>query len=587
QESFPTPTHGFSAPAGERAGPITSSRRSSYPHPGASRSITRDASQESTTTPDGTPIVPYIPTSSSARRNVQRQSSSAVRDRAEAIRRNQAAASEELRGQAHPPQDTYETQPDAQIENTQFNPSTYQNGQIPQPGAPQDQNTRGNQPVAPAQQVAPDQRSNSYGQQYPEPNTRSNPAPTRLRSHPARTQTPAQQSAPQQQQPPVNYPSYTQPLANPGYPNIPTPYPLATPPSDYQLQQKDVPPLRGYFDPRVDTTTPLSDRQQAEHDLATLEGSYSSWVGASVIGAYRSGTKGIDRMASVEVPFEASFALGKAFRFTVMPMPIFLDSGVLSPEGNLGAFPVFGTVLGTSVQTFPQQYSTGLGGEAQLTSATFSIAGGYSAYGFLVRNGIGRVRWRPGSGHFSLFGGRDPVKDTQLSYAGLRDPGQPNAFTYGPIWGGVVQTGGGVRVDAGNERSGLYMQAEGGLLTGYHVFQNRKYDGTFGAYFRAHVWPEYGSLNIGGAIFGEHYDYNERIESYGWGGYFSPNVYFLFAVPVTFNGHYKDQLHYSINGSVGVQTFQENAEPYYPLDQSLQLNLQATANCAGLAVGAS
>src|SRR5262249_36533259 len=160
-------------------------------------------------------------------------------------------------------------------------------------------------------------------------------------------------------------------------------------------------------------------------------------------------------------------------------------------------------------------------------------AGGYSAYGFLVRNGIGRVRWKPGNGHFTLFGGRDPVKDTQLSYAGLRDPGSPNAFTLGPIWGGVVQTGAGVRVDAGNEKSGLYMQAEASVLTGYHVQDNHKYDGTFGAYFRAHVWPEYGSLNIGAALFGEHYDYNERIESYGWGGYFSPNVYFLFAMPVT------------------------------------------------------
>ena len=131
------------------------------------------------------------------------------------------------------------------------------------------------------------------------------------------------------------------------------------------------------------------------------------------------------------------------------------------------------------------------------------------------------------------------------------------------------------------------MQAEGSVLTGYHVQDNHKYDGTFGAYFRAHVWPEYGSLNVGAAIYGEHYDYNERIESYGWGGYFSPNVYFLFAIPVTFNGHYKDQLHYSINGSVGVQTFQENSEPYFPLDQSLQLNLESTADCTGLATGAS
>ncbi len=85
-------------------------------------------------------------------------------------------------------------------------------------------------------------------------------------------------------------------------------------------------------------------------------------------------------------------------------------------------------------------------------------------------------------------------------------------------------------------------------------------------------------MNIGGTVFGEHYDHNERIESYGNGGYFSPDVYFLFAVPVTFNGHYKEYLHYTINGSVGVQTFEEDAAPYYPLDTTT-LELPLYANC--------
>jgi len=119
------------------------------------------------------------------------------------------------------------------------------------------------------------------------------------------------------------------------------------------------------------------------------------------------------------------------------------------------------------------------------------------------------------------------------------------------------------------------------------VLENHKYDGTMGAYFRVKTWPEYGSLNIGGTIFGEHYDYNERVESYGWGGYFSPNVYFLFAIPITFNGHYKEHIHYTINGSLGVQTFQEASEPYFPLDPSLQLNLQASSACTGVTTSAA
>jgi hypothetical protein len=195
---------------------------------------------------------------------------------------------------------------------------------------------------------------------------------------------------------------------------------------------------------------------------------------------------------------------------------------------------------------------------------------GYTPYGFLVTNITGRLQWRPFGGHFTLFGDRDSVKETQLSYAGLRDPGTTSAIYEGNIWGGVISTGGGARIDIGTEKSGLYVSGDGAVLDGYHVLENRKYEGSMGAYFRVKNWPGYGSLNVGASFFGMHYDYNERGMTYGQGGYFSPNVYFLAGVPVTFNGRYKNDFHYTINGNVGLQTFQEAKAPYYPLDRFLQ-----------------
>jgi hypothetical protein len=190
---------------------------------------------------------------------------------------------------------------------------------------------------------------------------------------------------------------------------------------------------------------------------------------------------------------------------------------------------------------------------------------------------VGDARWRPGNWHFTFFGGRDPVTETMLSYAGLRDPGTATSTTPGNIWGGVVQSGGGVRFDEGNATAGLYVQLEGYDLTGYHVLQNDKFDGTMGAYFRVHVWPHVGSLNIGGTLYGEHFKYDELGETYGLGGYFSPNAYFLAAVPITFNGQYEENLHYTINGSVGVQTFQNEAETYFPLDPTYQAGVPVAA----------
>jgi hypothetical protein len=67
-----------------------------------------------------------------------------------------------------------------------------------------------------------------------------------------------------------------------------------------------------------------------------------------------------------------------------------------------------------------------------------------------------------------------------------------------------------------------------------------------------------------------HYAHNLRYFTYGQGGYFSPEAYFLAAMPLSWTGHYGTDLHYTVTASVGAQSFQENSEPYFPLDAQLQ-----------------
>ena len=263
----------------------------------------------------------------------------------------------------------------------------------------------------------------------------------------------------------------------------------------------------------------------------------------------------------------------KTARFTVVARPVFLSSGTINSaalQAQTGVIPVLGTLPGNALVTPPQQNASGIGGELQMSTANLGLAVGYTPYEFPVSNITARGTWRPGGGHFSIFGDRDSVKETQLSYAGLRDPGSATPFFPGNIWGGVVSTGGGARFDLGNERSGFYLSADGASLTGYHVLDNSKFEGTTGAYFRVKVFPEYGSLNVGATIFGMHYSHNELGLTYGQGGYFSPQAYFLAAVPVSFTGHYKTDFHYVVAGSIGVQTFQSDSAPYYPLDRGTQ-----------------
>ena len=420
----------------------------------------------------------------------------------------------------------------------------------------------------------PQQNGDSSGQQYPQPDVGMSSAPRSSRRRAsygsAVTSGTASTSPPS---PPLNYPSVAQPLGAPSYPVIGPAVPIGTPPTDADLAAKNVPPLRGAYDPSGTVPTGnSSQREQTERELETLEASYSGWLGGTGSARYRSGTSGFDRLIDIEAPVEASAVLGKAVRVTVVPRPVFLNSGTVDTgalQNSTGTIPIIGTLPGNALNTPAQQFSSGIGGELQLTSSHVSVALGYTPYNFLVSNVTGRGQFRLGS-HFTIFGDRDTVKDTQLSYAGLRDPGSVTNVFSGNIWGGVISTTGGARIDVGGEKSGLYISADGGTLTGFHVLDNKKYEGTVGAYFRVARFPGYGTLNVGGSLFAMHYDNNQRALTYGLGGYFSPNVYFLASVPVTYNGYYKSDFHYMINGAVGVQTFQEDSAAYFPLDRPLQ-----------------
>ena len=451
--------------------------------------------------------------------------------------RSKAHSGPILSGQSNPPADDYSTTP---TQNAQYSPQgqTYPNSQA---------------------------SGDSFGQQYPQPGTS---AVTTTRRRASTTS----QAAPPPL-PAISYPAVGQPLSNAPYPDLGPPAAQGIPPTDAELAAKNLPPLRGGYDPRTAANGPLSQRAQTELELNTLESSYSGWIGGTGYGRYRSGTIGFDRLTDLEAPVEASAVLGKTVRATIIPRPVFLSSGLINTasfQNVTGVIPVLGTLSGAALTQPAQQFSSGIGGEFQLTSKNMGVAVGYTPYGFLITNVTGRIQWRPFGGHIILFGDRDSVKETQLSYAGLRDPGTVSAIYDGNIWGGVISTGGGARIEMGSEKSGFYVTADGADLSGYHVLQNQKLEGGMGAYFRVKVWPGYGSLNIGTSFFGMHYAYNERGMTYGQGGYFSPNVYFLAGVPVTFNGNYKNDFHYTISGSVGLQTFQEATAPYYPIDLSLQ-----------------
>jgi tetratricopeptide (TPR) repeat protein len=368
--------------------------------------------------------------------------------------------------------------------------------------------------------------------------------------------------------------------------------------SDKELEERNLPPLRGPW-ARITHREPavLNPRDEAEMQLRTIEGGYSGWLGGTGFIAHRSGAPGYDGLSTLEASFEASAPLSTHARLTFIAKPSFLDTGqadgtalvtlttgvVAEPFGTGAA--IDGGSNDPSANPPPQQNAAGIGGEAQLTFGNLAIAGGYTPYGFLISNWTARASWRPGKGPFTFTFNRDSVKDTQLSYAGLRDPYSATAFFPGNVWGGVMADQANIQFAKGDLSSGFYVGAGGQYLTGYHVVDNRRIDGSMGAYFRVLAMPEYGTLNIGANFFGMHYATNLRAFTYGMGGYFSPQAYFLANVPITWTGHYQTRWHYTVLGSFGVQAFEEDKEPLFPLDQATEIGFNNPSLPALTSVG--
>ncbi len=149
-----------------------------------------------------------------------------------------------------------------------------------------------------------------------------------------------------------------------------------------------------------------------------------------------------------------------------------------------------------------------------------------------------------------------------LSFAGVREP------VSGQVTGGVVADSVTVKGNWGGMTSGFYVAGGYQRLTGMNVLTNSRIDASAGAYWRVASLP-YGDLTAGFTVFGMGYDRNLRYFTLGQGGYFSPQRYLLLGVPIGFRGQH-NRVQYDISGTIGSQSFREEASQYFPMTRSLQ-----------------
>jgi tetratricopeptide (TPR) repeat protein len=327
-----------------------------------------------------------------------------------------------------------------------------------------------------------------------------------------------------------------------------------------------LPPLTG---PAIPVQRVKTEREEIEEQLAITQGASSAWLGGSSGVDYRSGQPGYDRLANYSAQIEGSSTLAPGVRTTIITRPVLLDSGVATGTSTLRQ----GTLAVGAVPAV--QTASGVGGELQVRTSSVGVGVGYTPYGFLVQNIVGSLYIHPPASHFTLNFSRNSILDTQLSYAGLRDLGSVSKTYAGNVWGGVIANAGEGQLAFGDNRSGWYIQGGGQYITGRNVESNRRIDGDAGAYWAVWHGPENGDLSIGMNLFGMHYDNNLRYFTYGQGGYFSPGAYMLAGIPFTFNGHHGARFHYQATGSLGIQAFEEDSAPYFPLQSTVFIPIRS------------
>ena len=375
-------------------------------------------------------------------------------------------------------------------------------------------------------------------------------------SQPQSGQTPANQTPPSQNpadqnptnQNPANQAPANQAPANQAAPIQTTPTQPA--PTETAPTQNNPEPTNG--DPvlksRNSVTAQSSPEQQErlQDEIDVVQNRNTPYADMGTTGTGRAGDPGIDRLIVIDGFGGASAVGGNTVRLSLDAHGLYLFSG--TPNGASKSR--FGTLAPGA--TFGQQSTGGMTGELQLSTSTFGLDFGATPHGFPIQNVTGGLRFRPLNGPFTFTAIRDSVKDSMLSYAGVRDPGT------GIIWGGVASNTGIVQFDHKNKHAGGYANVTYSYLTGMNVPTNWSASGTAGFYIVVAK-----GLSVGLGATGMHYDKNLSYFSLGQGGYFSPQRYGLAAIPISwFSRH--ERFEYEIRASLGAQYIGQDASQYFP-----------------------
>ena len=329
-----------------------------------------------------------------------------------------------------------------------------------------------------------------------------------------------------------------------------------------------LPTLRGEVRPQPPPDPVMAEIERGINQVSADPGPE---VNASVALRGRSEPSGSSTLYDLTTALEASYSLGGFGRLRLAVTPEYLSTGSGS-AANLANFGTNPLTSSSRALRDGQTSAAGVGLDLGYGHEFASADIGTTPLGFQLANVTGGIELAP-----SLASGltlratldRRAVTDSLLSYAGEKDP------RTGTSWGGITRDHGHLQLELSVNSITYYVGAGGGLLTGQNVRDNTEVDA--GAGFSVPVWST-GSqeLRAGLDLAYATYNRNEQNFTFGSGGYFSPQNFVSGLIPITYRQTVSPDLSFNVGGSLGVQSFTENATPVFE-NAGLQRALLARA----------
>jgi cellulose synthase operon protein C len=306
------------------------------------------------------------------------------------------------------------------------------------------------------------------------------------------------------------------------------------------------------------------DALAAQSESEAIQRRLESGVTAGLLVRHQPGAAGMSQIDALTIPSAWVVANGYESRFTARADAVLLDAGRWS--GASGTLPMLGTLptAGAAAVRYSNDVQAGLSPGVGYQTDSLALDLGTTPLGFLLTNVVGGIEWTPTwhSADITLGLARRAVTSSELSYAGLRDP------ISGTPWGGVVQTGPYAGIGIYRERYDISAALQLAEITGTRVPDNQFAGARVSTSWK--FWIGSSSRADGGVTL-TYWNYEHNLSNYTFtsGGYYSPQSYISFAIPVELDGA-RGGWFYRLRASPSFTVSELRTSDFYPDDPALQ-----------------